>query len=281
MLKQELQLSGHETCQFVQFDSMGEMADEAVKVMPLYPEQVRYALNDPKWIGRDFRGGIANVRKATDEAWGEGLRHYDEMMDELRKEHLPPPKNIRRRSAWSEDGGDEVCLDRLKVGQPYWRTTHRDARPGPLNVTIITDIATSCSVEHQKILWRGAAAVCLTQLLEEAGYRVELWAAGYCRNAFQSGYDSHASAACYKRSSDPLDVSTMISGISGWCYRTLFFSNYNHFGKAPGWGLGTPSPISVVAPHITPDEKALVCSALWNRTAAIAWVKQQLEVFNG
>jgi len=267
--------------EFYRFDSQNEQStDVLANVLKHKGCSSTYQAWEPRVIQREgFIGRRFNtwndVSQALGEAWENGLKIYESMMNELRDEKLPQPKAIKRQRRWSEDRGDELNIDRLLRGQAYLEDSYRETRPGPVSVTIITDISTSAFVNHDKILWRGAAAVLLTELLERAGYRVELWAATHCLRAFHNGR-SFGAAVRYKCAGDPLDVSTLINGVSGWCYRTMFFGTYCVSNSPPVTGLGVVTGFDRIVPYISQDKNVLVCKEVWNKTAAIQWVRTQL-----
>lgn len=277
---------GRTTNNFVVFDSMMEQIEESLKCVDKFPGVYNPSSNS-KWVGRRLKDW-EDAGRISNQAWEEGMSIYDRMMSELRGAHLAPPTSLRRRAVWSEDGGDEVDLDRLRAAQPYWRTTKRDHRPGPMTVTLLIEMSTRSSTAADKILWRGAAAICLTELLEQAGYRVEIWAVNNVHgNAFGGGWgnglgEEHCTiATCYKRTTDPLDVSTLINGVSGWYFRSITFASYYVFGKKPCTAFGMPfRPTADMVKRITPDEKALLVSNVWGYDEAISWVKTQLQNFS-
>lgn len=257
---------------FMRFDSLSDMFLQTEPLYDKFPENwIGY---NPEFVGRRFFN-FKEVGEAINTIWPEGMSNYERMLEELGEEELPKPKSIRRRAIWGEDGGEEVDLDRMRAGQPYWRTSIRDQLFGPKTVTIVTDISTAAKVPHNLILWRGAAAVCLTKILEEAGYRVELWAAEHTIKNFIDG-DSWGSGLCLKRPEEPLDASTLINAVSGWCYRTLFFCSRNLTGFRSVDLLGLPFPISQIIPMITNDQQVTVCEGVWTRGRAVQWVKDQL-----
>lgn len=269
----------YETDLFV-FDSMGEMMDEvkaayARNACGSLVYRMGNWLDDERWVGRGFAGDINQLAKAVDAAWPHGLNVYDRMMAELADSELPQPKSLRRQRVWSEDAGDEVDIDRLRRGQAYWQTTRRQHRPGPLTATVVADVCTLAKVNWDKILWRGAATVCLTEILERAGYRVELWGTQYVTS---EAYDftrrrGFASGVCLKRTGDTLDVSTLINCLSGWSYRTLYFGSYFLGDYKPSSGLGNPGSPRAILKHITPDEQAYVAENIWNHHSAVEWVR--------
>lgn len=265
---------------FFKFDGIAEHTEEAIKASRPY-------LNKGSWnscmpgqayfVGREFTN-YQQVLKAVNELWPEGMEVYDRMRRQLSNHHFTPPKSIRRRGTWSEDGGDEICLDRLRRQQPFWRTTHRDDRPGPVNVTIVTDTATFRNVSAQDILWRGAASILLTEMLEEAGYRVELWSAHHVSRAYAVKPGSFAGACLLKGPSNPLDISSLLNAVSGWFHRTIEFADLALVAQ-PSNGCGAPESLSTVLPLITPDLQTVVCADIWSEHQAITWVEKQLEKF--
>lgn len=275
---QEITIDGQRT-QFISFESTGELVTESFQKL----RGGRYAnsgwdiLGHGHWAGAYF-STWQDVLKKTENVWTEGMERYSKMLEKLRELELPKPVNIRRRGVWSEEGGDEIDVDRLRRGVPYWRTTHRDHRPGPVSKTIVTNLSTAAIVRHEDILWRGAAAVCLTELLEQAGYRVELWAANHVRKGYENG-DNGLQAVCLKRPSDPLDTSTLVNCVSGWFFRTAIFAAYEQFDRsrtARGHGKPIEHFSSEALSHITPDEQVFQCSEIWNMKAAQQWVAEQL-----
>jgi hypothetical protein len=266
-------------CHFVQFDSVAEHAALALSVKDnhKFSGARLHVLDREDFVGRYF-GSWSQVEAAANSKWDEGMEAFERMASELERDTLSPPKNTRRRQCYSDDCGDEVDLDRLQRGQPFWRTTMREHRVSQQTVTIVTDITTSWDRESLEVLWRGAAAVVLAKMLEGAGYRVELWAAQHCNPAYLDG-TGVCTAVCLKQASDLLDVASLINAVSGWYYRSIFFASYYDRKVAPRDGLGTPKPIQKRVKDITPDEKALVAKDLWNREAAITWVRDQLRSF--
>lgn len=267
----------------IQFDSLDEQTEQVEKQSTLIKsnQHFRELSTNSEWIGRTFYS-LEESLKAIRKPWPEGFKKYEDMLDELRNEHLPEPVSIRRTRMWSEEDGNEVSLDRLKVGLPYWETSHRVHRPGPATVTIVTNIGARAMISHENILWRGAASICLTELLERAGYRVELQIANLVKEVFgYSGPKYFLGSTCLKRTNEPLDVTTIVNAVSGWCFRTLFFAS-RHLTRyriqGLEYGASQYSFEPKILSHITPDEKVLYSEACFDRESSIAWIKKQLTI---
>ena len=134
------------------------------------------------FIGREFHDW-ADVKANLGAAWPEGLDEVQWMLFELRKAALPPVTCQKRRPRFADEG-DDVDLDRLRGGQECWRTMRRESVAGPQTFCVVADMGTRCDKASMDILWRGAVAIVLADLLEAQGHRVEMWAA--CRQAARS-----------------------------------------------------------------------------------------------
>jgi hypothetical protein len=268
------------------FDSL----DEFVRFAQAVPEHRLVSHDWPtrsSFSGRSF-SGWPEVYKATREAWAEGLEVLDRMLTDLADAKLPKPTSRKRKPRFRDDDGDEVDFDRLRCGQSFWRTTRRQSTKGPATITILVDVAANCHVKHEDILWRGAAAVALTKLLEEAGYRVELWAVDMSESLWSNRSKGHCDTAGLmavrlKAPGDALDVSTLISAVSGWAFRTVYFRSMCCEGKkriddALGYARA-PSAADIA--QITPDAKAVLIAHAFDYGEAVRQVREQLAKLTG
>jgi len=232
------------------------------------------------FIGRKFRFWT-EVDEAAQTAWDDGLEIVDRMLGDLADASLPRPTSRRRRTRFAEDDGNELDYDRLRSGQPFWRTSRRENTRGPATITIIVDVTAHCGVRHKDILWRGAAAIALTKLLEAAGYRVELWAVGVSQDTWRrstTDTPNEFTAVCLKRPGDPLDISTLVSGVSGWFFRTVFFRAKYLGREKVKMGLGTPrKPTPKDLDHITTDANRVLISGAFDYDAAVSKVRAALQ----
>lgn len=202
-------------------DDLIEMVEAVAEGNRRHPEPIIVDWRNQAWLGRGFPTQEA-VYAACGEAWDEGIEIVEKMLGRLDQVELPRPTSRRRRRRWSDDDGDEVDYDRLRSGRQFWRKTHRTNVSGPQIVTLISDMRAPCFRSAEEVLWRGAASVVLTKLLEEAGYRVELWAAQAERQAYHDDGDM-LFAVRVKRSGDPLDLGACIASVSSWFYRLIGF----------------------------------------------------------
>jgi len=161
--------------------SLGELAEEPQRDCPPANMGIR-----KKMLGEafehyrlDWMGGLHNWDEAgtiLEEGWPEGAERLQVLAGTLAAQ-LPQAKSIRRKLAWTDDG-DEVCRDRLQSGQleQCWRTMRRAPFVAPQTVAIETTWGGHFGQTAEELFWQGAAAAVLTDILEEAGYRAEVYA---------------------------------------------------------------------------------------------------------
>lgn len=297
-------LTERENMHLYRYDYMHELVEDCLTGIDKYKNLAhdQFFADGTLWkktdfIGRHFRSW-QDVADSLNQGWPEGIGIVERMLAQLKEEGIEPPKSIRRKGVWSEEDGEDLDLDRLQKGQAAWRTTQRTRRPGLQSMTIVTDMATAYNVLADVILWRGAAAITLCYLMEEAGYRCELWAAARLDHPFRNaprdgrhplydlfGHDGAlnervTTAVCLKRPSDALDLSTLIASVSGWSFRTVFLGSLYNAGKPLRDGHGRPSDVRSILDLLTPDgEQAVVSERIWSYKDAVHWVKMQVEQY--
>jgi hypothetical protein len=261
---------------FESVDAQLEECTKAVKAGHVHWGDERGAFNRPEFIGREFADWTA-VRDTANQLWQEGVEIVEELMAELSRFELPHPTNRRRKARWSEDAGDEIDNDRLRAGQEPWRECVRQRTHGTQTKVIVSFNGTSAYQDHREILWRGAASLCLANLLEAAGYSVEIWTCDSMDCAFKNG-DAILNATKVKRADQPLDTATIVNSLAGWFYRTVTFeSHYTVEGRRDVvTSMGYPKALSAASPElqqITEGADTIVVDGVFDRSAAIELVR--------
>jgi hypothetical protein len=231
------------------------------------------------FIGRAFSGWV-EAQAAANQTWVEGVQLLEELSDLISATVQTQPRCRKRRTAWSEDGGDEIDIDRVRSGQAPWRTCQRQQVTGQQTVTIVANMATSCNRGAEEIMWRGAAAVVLAKILEDAGYRVEIHVANTVMRAFKCG--DHFSVYCRaKRADQPLDIATLANTVSGWFFRTVVFQSYHAEEIIPRRDLGAPRQLTAedVEEGLPQAQEPIIIDGLWSMSEAALFVNQVLERF--
>lgn len=232
------------------------------------------------WLGRSDLNSMADALRSMGETWSEGLATFDRMRGELGAAELPAPVNRRRRARFSDVDGDELDLDRLRSGQDYWRTTRREHSPGPATITVIVEIGATGGVHARDILWRGAAAVALCDILEESGRSVELWGVTNSKHSYTDGADTLIGCQI-KAAGETLDTSALVNVTSGWALRSVWFAARGLSERSLRESLGRRvSPPDEAYDEITDDAERLIIRDAYDYSEALDQVRkclQQLE----
>lgn len=258
------------------YDNMQEFLEEIRRVPEGRAAKHDHTAN-PAFAGRDFGGSWDAVYAAVNEPWEEGIEMLEQMLEQLDAADLPQPVSRRRKVRYNEDDGDELDYDRVRCGQPYWRASRRQNTRGPQTITIVIDVTTPHYEMARDILWRGAAAIALAKRLEEAGYRVELWAVN-TTSGLWDGNTTGFIAVRLKRPSDPIDCATLVSAVSGWAYRTLWFRSMLVGHSRVSSHLGSCRlPRDKELDQISRDPERILVAGAFNYTDALAQVRAALE----
>jgi hypothetical protein len=132
--------------------------------------------------GRSWYGGLKSLGEASDlldKGWPEGAERVSKLAG-LISDLIPKAKSVRRRLRWADDG-DEIDRDRVLSGdlEHSWRSSRRESADGPRTISIETNWGGNWKLTAEELFWQGAMAAALTDRLEDAGYRVEVYANNY------------------------------------------------------------------------------------------------------
>ena len=216
------------------FDSMSDLTS--------FVDPNRFQSRERSFVGRKL-DSWDDAYEAAHTEWAEGIEIVERFVKELEDVSIPELRSHKRRVKFNEDDGDELDYDKLLAGNmQFWRKSEREASTGSTEVTIFVDCGANASVSSRDILWRGAAGIALTKILEEKGYKVELWMTNTTAGLYRKE-DKRVTTLCrMKACSDPLDVSTLTNEVSGWFFRSTLFALYwtmcAHVGKRPNSSLG-------------------------------------------
>lgn len=161
------------------------------------------------WYGAP---SCAAAKERTRIGWPEGWEKTRLALRSLRLPALPK----RRRTRFSDDGPD-LNLDRYLDGADQcWNVRRRLPVP---TVDVTVDIGGNAHVDADALFWRGAAAVALSDALENAGYRVRLLALSSVRRPWQSSDPNLLTRVRLKDYAEPLRPGHLAGAI---CTTALF-----------------------------------------------------------
>ena len=162
----------------VQFDSIRAMVEDALDdyaQSDLNRERIR-AAQDDALSGREAWGNYFTRQKLIDQLHQPDAGLLD-AIDQMRH-HLigdvSTPVAPRRRIRRGQDFGDELDADRWLQRDPQaWERNVRDSQPRR-TVTIGCNVSVHAKQQPGELLFRGAAALALADLLTSRGYSVEI-----------------------------------------------------------------------------------------------------------
>jgi hypothetical protein len=129
------------------------------------------------------------IEKVKVGGWERGVSKLKEIVESLR-ETVPVPESIIDQIHWG-DQGDEFDIHRMWAGaiDRAWSSERGGLAQGPRIVRLLVPYGGSSVCNMDKLRWVGASAVILCDILEDAGFRVEIvgleagkMGCGYCTN---------------------------------------------------------------------------------------------------
>ena len=248
-------------------------------------------------IGRSDLKTWEDAFTAASERWEEGNKIFHKCMTEVENEALPTPKSNRRRPIFSPWEGDEIDRDRLYSGQDYWRGTSKRLLTQSNTICVIVNSSSPWNRQGKEIMWRGVAGTLITDKLEEAGYRCELWSGRLGTDVnyeTKSGNDVDVyQSTMLKEASQPLNWPIMINAMTGWYYRCVAWVSFYHKGYTSHSNLGYP--IHNIEPWMSSvllrkdldptktmlEQGIVVVEDFWDRETALKKVTEILRQFTG
>lgn len=197
-----------------------------------------------EWMG--CIGSIDNARKLFSQGWQEGAERAMLLRDQIGD--VVPNSVVRRRVRRAYDDGTDLRIEQAMQGE--WDTAWWDARkeyaPAANVVSITCGWIAMNYIQHEALIWNAVQAIVLTDLLENAGYRVELRALDCVKIAGKSNL--HFTEMRMKRADEPLQADLVAATIGhAGVYRSLGFaamcchptSTDEVLGRDPGMTLRT------------------------------------------
>lgn len=261
------ELKGHAMVFSGPLDLMNETVD-AYKGIPEYrPGTVTPNAYDK---GRKGNGWDA-LRGFIKTPWPEATSVIDGLI-QIIKATLPPPESINRHKVWSDTDG-ELSIDRVMRGESdAWQQTTRKRKVGPTQIALLCNLDYAPSIGDIGVFWRSAAAIAATDLLEAAGYTVELWMWCLGRSVYPRPYDKQFTTCCLKAAGAPVDIDLLCDTMSRWFTSKAIFGS---FQTCPVKPTSIGSMYFVLGEwrkymDVTPNVREVHAPIVWGETATIA-----------
>jgi hypothetical protein len=204
------------------------------------------------------------------------LRSAIDRMRERLVDGVELPTAARRRVRRGLDYGDEIDADRWLVREPNcWERTVREPQPRR-TVTIGCNVVVSGGHKPEQLLYRGAAALALADLLTRQGCNVQI-----VMFKCASEPTSHVSQSVFryelKAPDMPLDLSAIAFAMCeiAFCRTVAVCGGYRHLPGVLKSGFGTPSDVPAA------DREGvdyLIDRDVLSEEAATEWLRKVLKV---
>lgn len=206
--------------------------------------------NSAAWYGG--ARSLGEIADLFDKGWAEGAAKLDALAEGLT---LPEVEvaSVRRRMAYG-DQGDELNPWRAMSGDwdVAWQTTTRVTTTAPRTITLGVSWGGNANRKDSELYWSGAQAAVVTDLLERAGYTVELVALSATHSRDHQAADGRGwnwdaerspltlSVVTVKRADEPVRLDRIAATIChAGTFRTAGFCAILAGDMDVGFGLGT------------------------------------------
>jgi hypothetical protein len=206
------------------FDGAVDMMTEAAKAVGAAKN---YKYDPSSWepcnVERPFTTW-ENALEQLSTASPKNIEQLESVQSEIQAA-MSVPKSRLRRARWNEDDG-ELNVDRWFAGDAAYRQPYRVHTRGPAVVSVVCNLDGSVNDGAGPIFWRGASAIAVADLLETAGYGVDLvlWCKGHSVYVFPKG--EQLSICRLKEAGDPMNRDSLLTGLSAWFLRTAVFGSF-------------------------------------------------------
>lgn len=261
------------------FDSVTELADQAAASVKSGKWSATWAKRFQEqilFVGRHAKKGVMDAGRLLREPWPEAVALV-EQVKRAAEQDAPEPESIKRKPRWVDTEGD-ISVDRVLGGeQDVYRTTTKKFVQGVPSITLLTNLDTLGGMDRTSgvvtmtkpkydylyvydppryeivgqepyevewgtgMFWRSVACAAAVDILEAAGYTVDVWA--WCNGwGVYKEHDKQFTAVRLKAAGQPLNLDAVCNATSFWfTYYALFASFAVAPEKLRGIGGLTPA----------------------------------------
>jgi hypothetical protein len=264
----------------MQLDSIADL--DTTKIPRGWPNEDHFrshnygTAENSRWVG----GTKHEIATYLTTGWPQGTELVQRLADKMRGQ-LEKPKSFKRRQKWMEDG-DEPSWEREQAGHStIWRTSRRETMRGPTTVELLGTWGGNANLSADQLRWDGVVMVVLTDLLEEAGYRVGLTLNAPVRFSWGSGAGKfNLAQLVVKEPNMPLDIASLVPvvthpGVFRW-------HGINLASLCPfdcGGGHGSAIELRHLPPVSVVRKTAIMLGHAYYESNAVQEIQRVLDLF--
>jgi hypothetical protein len=126
----------------------------------------------------DWYGGLTSVAdalKLIEDGWSAGAERAAAASDGIPSDQLARPESVRRRLVWGEEG-DRLDWQKVLDGDhdTAWGRSKRRRTSAPRMISLASTYGGNCNRSAEELFWTGAQMVVTAELLQAAGYQVQV-----------------------------------------------------------------------------------------------------------
>jgi len=235
------------------------------------------------WHG--IEGGAVGVINAVENGYPAGAQRVAIMRDSI-SASLPRAVGVNRVRVRGTFG-DDLDIHAINRGDfgTAWSTAKRRVKVGTSIVRIVIDICGNGGVNADVLAWRGVAGLSLAQIMQSAGYSVEIVGAiGTNRSANDMGNLAITTLLKAHGASVDIDLLAATTCLAGF-FRLFGFAAIiaacDKRGEEADSGLGQYLDPSGVLPAPINTTQLFVQQSVIDEASALAWVKQGVALLQG
>lgn len=237
--------------------------------------------NGKNWYGVNT---LTEVKKALAEGWEEGTTKLKKISDDVTALNPPKPISTRRRRSWA-DAGDTLDITRTYAGDlNAWQRCTRAQANTTRYFDLIINLGIPYHIKAETLLYRGASALVLSDLLVRAGYSVKIKAGYACRGLISGTSELCADMVTVKDYQDPLDINSLASIVclAGF-FRYVLFSLATQREQTVCGSLGSTVRINDVMEQAgnTPPASITDFDKVGSLQSAMDFVREKVQALQG
>ncbi len=258
-----------------EFNSVGEAIEFAISdIAPINSSNQSVIARMKEYSGKSFwnRRTLDDIRAMVNSPDVDLMGKVETMREKLGVE-FPLPSTVKRQRRRGLCEGDEIDADRYARRVPeIWEKVVRVSADKRI-VRIGVNICVNASERAENMLWRGAAAIALSDYLQASGASVEIVAFDASSSACNQTTYSLFSIIC-KRADMPADQGAIVTALCelGFFRAVLFLCEAK---MLPGYvDYGTSS---LLRPEDAKTVDFLLDTNVKGESAAIAWIESAIN----
>jgi len=229
------------------------------------------SLTGASWLGVE---DTASVERLGVTGWKTGVSKAFKSIGELPE--VPVAKGIKRKRVRGM-AGDELDMQRVYSGdlENAWSSMAHAKRRKPKVVSIKINLGANCNTSADSLFWKGAVCVRLADLLESAGYRVEIIGYSHASNTYTSGVRDYYVEVPIKESSEILDIDKLafVTGLAGF-FRLYIFRAKTVINLPIAGGLGQAQRNTLES-----EKPDVLINEVWTKNDAVDFLTNTLKSF--